>query len=65
MRNAVRLEGAFFSSSVLLVLRSAIVLSDTIINSRSSQKTIHHLYEMSDILKCFTSGLGSHVYFLN
>lgn len=55
MRNAVHLEGAFSLSLVLAVLGSAVVLSDTIINSRSPQKMIHHLYEVSDILKCFTS----------
>lgn len=65
MRSAVHVEGAFSLSSVLVVLASAVVLYDTVINSRSSQKKIHHLYEMSDILKCFTSGLDSCVYFLS
>lgn len=51
-RNALHLVGPFSLSSVL-VLGSAVVLY-TIINSRSSRKMIHHLYEMSDILKCFT-----------
>lgn len=55
MRNALHLEGPCSLSSVLAVLGSAIVLHDTIINSRSSQKMIHHVCEMSDIFEMFYS----------
>lgn len=38
---------------ILAVLESPIVFHDTVINSRSSQKMIHHLCEMSGIFEVF------------